>query len=448
MNGSTLFEAILQEDDDDTEVRRPMTVTELNAEIGAQLERNFASVWVEGEVVGFNVAASGHWYFNLNDGTSQIRCACWKGTNFRIRFRPKNGICVRVRGRINFWRERGELSLSVDSLEPSGEGALAAAFQEIYGRLEREGLFAPELKRPLPFFPQRIGIITTKKGAAFHDILTVITRRARSVSVVFAPALVQGEGAADSIRRALNALNEYNRSLNDGAKLDAVIVGRGGGSPEDLWAFNDEALARAIRASEIPVISAVGHEIDTTIADHAADRRAATPSDAAAIVAAVEEDLIAYFASAEERIFNSIENKFSTLDAAHSFVFERLVSLADASCAAASKRFLEAAGKLSIDNLRTRTERLKSKQEMLEHRLGASVNAAQAKRKGELGMLAAKLDALSPLAALSRGYSVTLDAEGKIVTSADSVEKGDKLKIRLKRGTLDAEVLAQDLGDE
>ncbi|HMM80055.1 MAG TPA: exodeoxyribonuclease VII large subunit [Pyrinomonadaceae bacterium] len=448
MNGSTLFEAILQEEDGENEVRRPMTVTELNAEIGAQLERSFASVWVEGEVVGFNVAASGHWYFNLNDGTSQIRCACWKGTNFRIRFRPKNGICVRVRGRINFWRERGELSLSVDSLEPSGEGALAAAFQEIYGRLEREGLFAPELKRPLPFFPRRIGIVTTKKGAAFHDILTVITRRARSVSVVFAPASVQGEGAADSIRRALNALNEYNRSLKDGAKLDAVIVGRGGGSPEDLWAFNDEALARAIRASEIPVISAVGHEIDTTIADHAADRRAATPSDAAAIVAAVEEDLMAYFASAEERMFISIENTLSTRDAATSLAFERLINAADAARSTASRRYLEAAAKISINTLRASAERLKARSEMLAHRLIVNANAAQTRRKGELGLLAAKLDALSPLAALSRGYSVTLDAEGTIVTSADSVDKGDKLKIRLKRGTLDAEVLAQDLGDE
>lgn len=447
MSGSTLFDAILQEDGDQ-DVRRPMTVSELNLEIGARLERDFASVWVEGEVVGFTVAASGHWYFNLNDGTSQIRCACWKGTNYRIRFRPKNGICIRVRGRVNFWRERGEINLSVDSLEPSGEGALAAAFQQIYERLDREGLFAPELKRPLPFFPRRIGVVTTKSGAAFHDILTVITRRARSVSVVLAPALVQGEGAADSIRRALIALNDYNRGLEASSKLDVLIVGRGGGSAEDLWAFNDEALARAIRASEIPVISAVGHEIDTTIADHAADRRAATPSDAAAIVAALEEDLIAYFASAEERIFNSIENKFATLDAAHSLGFERLVNASTAACSAAARRYLEAAGKLSIDSLRTRAERLKARSEMLSHRLDAGAKASLAKSGTAFGVLAAKLDALSPLAALSRGYSVTLNVEGKLVTSAESVEKGDKLKIRLKKGTLDAEVLARDLGSE
>jgi len=447
VSGSTLFDAILQEDGEE-DVRRPMTVSELNLEIGARLERDFASVWVEGEVVGFNVAASGHWYFNLNDGTSQIRCACWKGTNFRIRFRPKNGILIRVRGRINFWRERGEISLSVDSLEPSGEGALAAAFQQIYERLDREGLFAPELKRPLPFFPRRIGVVTTKSGAAFHDILTVITRRARSVSVVLAPALVQGEGAADSIRRALMALNDYNRGLDAESKLDVLIVGRGGGSAEDLWAFNDEALARAIRASEIPVISAVGHEIDTTIADHVADRRAATPSDAAAIVAALEEDLIAYFASAEERLFNSIENKFAVLDAAHSLGFERLVNASAAVCSAAARRYLEASGKLSIDSIRARAERSKARTEMLSHRLETSVNTAFVRMQTELGVLAAKLDALSPLAALSRGYSLTLDAKGKLVTSADGVAAGDKLKIRLKKGTLDAEVLAKNVGDE
>jgi len=447
VSGSTLFDAILQEEGGE-DLRRPMTVSELNLEIGARLERDFASVWVEGEVVGFNVAASGHWYFSLNDGTSQIRCACWKGTNFRIRFRPKNGISIRVRGRINFWRERGEISLSVDSLEPSGEGALAAAFQQIFERLDREGLFSPELKRPLPFFPRRVGVVTSKSGAAFHDILTVITRRARSVSVVLAPALVQGEGAADSIRRALVALNDYNRGLDAASKLDVLIVGRGGGSAEDLWAFNDEALARAIRASEIPVISAVGHEIDTTIADHVADRRAATPSDAAAIVAAREEDLIAYFESAEERIFNAIENKFATLDAAHSLAFERLVNASATICSAATRRFLEASGKLSIDGVRARVERLKARSEMLSHRLAAGANSTFVKKQTRFGVLTAKLDALSPLAALSRGYSVTLDAKGKIVTSADSVEKGDKLKIRLKKGTLDAEVLAKDADGE
>ncbi|KXK04739.1 MAG: exodeoxyribonuclease VII large subunit, partial [Acidobacteria bacterium OLB17] len=253
MSGSSLFDAIL-EDEGERERPRPLTVSELNLEIGARLEAHFSNVWVEGEVVNFKVASSGHWYFDLNDGTSQIRCACWKGTNFRIRFRPKNGICVRVRARVNFWRERGELSLTVESLEPSGEGALAAAYQQIFERLEREGLFAPELKRPLPFFPQRIGVVTSKSGAAFHDILSVITRRARSVSIVLAPARVQGEGAADSVRRALAALNEYNGRLDKASKLDVIIVGRGGGSAEDLAAFNDEMLARAIRASDVPVI--------------------------------------------------------------------------------------------------------------------------------------------------------------------------------------------------
>jgi exodeoxyribonuclease VII large subunit len=273
----------------DLEERRPWTVSELNAQVRASVERQFASVWVEGEVVDFKQFSSGHWYFNLNDGSAQLKCVCWKGTNFKIRFRPQNGITVRVRGRLTFWEQKGELKLTVDSLEPSGEGALRAAFEQIKAALDAEGLFAPELKRPLPFFPQRIGVVTSRSGAAYHDIVNVLTRRARSVSIVFAAAQVQGEGAADSIRRALAALNRYNASLDVCDRIDVLIVGRGGGSAEDLWAFNDERLARAIRASSIPVISAVGHEIDWTICDLIADERAATPSAAAEMVAAREE---------------------------------------------------------------------------------------------------------------------------------------------------------------
>jgi exodeoxyribonuclease VII large subunit len=271
---------------------KPLTVSELNAQVRIAVEKGFASVWVEGEVVGFMQASSGHWYFNLNDGDSQIKCVCWKGTNYRVRFRPQNGITVRVRGRITFWETKGELKLVVDSLEPSGEGALRAAFEQIKAKLEGEGLFAPEKKRPIPFFPRRVAVVTSRTGAAYHDIHTVLTRRARSVSILLLPALVQGEGSADSVRQAIVDANAFNRRLAGSDRIDVLIVGRGGGSAEDLWAFNDEMLARAIRASEIPVISAVGHEIDWTIADLICDLRAATPSAAAEIVAGREEDIL------------------------------------------------------------------------------------------------------------------------------------------------------------
>ncbi len=200
---------------DDTE-RRPLTVSELNAEIRGLLEREFASVWVEGEIVNFTAAASGHWYFNLNDGTSQLKAVCWKGSNYRIRFRPQNGLSVRVRGKISFYAARGETQLVVESLEPAGEGALRAAFEQIKAKLEREGLFAPELKRPLPFFPRRIGVVTSPTGAAYHDIHNVLTRRAGSVSILLVPTLVQGESAADRIREAVINVNAYNLSFAGG----------------------------------------------------------------------------------------------------------------------------------------------------------------------------------------------------------------------------------------
>ena len=187
-----------------------MTVSELNAEVRASVEIQFASVWVEGEIVNFTAHGSGHWYFTLNDGTSQIKCVCWKGTNYRVRFKPQDGITVRVRGRVTFWEAKGELKLVVESLEPSGEGALAAAYEQIRAKLDGEGLFAQEIKRPIPFLPRKVAVITSRSGAAYHDIVTVLTRRARSVSILLIPALVQGEGAADSIRAAVTGINEFN----------------------------------------------------------------------------------------------------------------------------------------------------------------------------------------------------------------------------------------------
>ncbi len=295
-----MTDSLLQSLFDESE-HRPLTVSELNAEVRSAIERQFGSVWVEGEIVNFTAAASGHWYFNLNDGTAQIKAVCWKGSNYRIRFKPQNGITVRVRGRISFYEARGETQIVVESLEPAGEGALRAAFEQIKAKLEREGLFAPELKRPIPFFPRRVAVVTSRTGAAYHDIHHMLTRRARSVSILLAPTLVQGEGAADSIRKAVEDINSYSHGLPEAEKIDVMIVGRGGGSAEDLWAFNDEMLARAIRLSEIPIISAVGHEIDWTISDLIADLRAATPSSAAEIVAGREEDIFADLKTAETR---------------------------------------------------------------------------------------------------------------------------------------------------
>lgn len=432
-----LFEYLL----DETE-RGPMTVSELNAGIKELVERGFASVWVEGEVVDFKRVSSGHWYFNLNDGTAQVKCVCWKGTNFKIRYRPGSGDTVRVRGRLTFWEARGELKLTVDSLEPSGEGALRAAFEQIRARLEAEGLFADELKRPIPFFPRRIGVVTSRSGAAFHDIVHVLTRRARSVSIVLAPSLVQGEGAADSIRRAIVAMNTY--SLTAPQRIDVLIVGRGGGSAEDLWAFNDEALARAIRASRIPVISAVGHEIDTTICDHVADLRASTPSAAAELVAAREEDILATLNGRVERLAGVMEIKRFAAESRLDNALSELQTAFSARVQAASSRFTELAARLTPSTLSARTAAAGNRLTLLAQRLSSAIAKEQNCRKErfELGM--AKLNALSPLAVLTRGYSITQSEDGRVLRDAADVAPGEKLQVRLKRGKLQAQVLSSE----
>ncbi|NNE99235.1 MAG: exodeoxyribonuclease VII large subunit, partial [Pyrinomonadaceae bacterium] len=256
---------------DDEDERRPLTISELNTEIKNALERRFASVWIEGEITNFFDASSGHWYFTLSDSDSQIKAACFKGENWRIRFKPFDGLQVRVRGKVTVYEPRGEYQVAVESLEPIGEGALRVAFEQIKEKLEKDRLFEDEFKRPLPYFPKRVGVVTSPNGAAFHDILNVLSRRTKSVSIVLIPTVVQGETAPESIRLAVQDANLFNRNAVEEDRIDVLIVGRGGGSSEDLSAFNEEQLARTIFASEIPIISAVGHEIDLTIADLVAD---------------------------------------------------------------------------------------------------------------------------------------------------------------------------------
>jgi exodeoxyribonuclease VII large subunit len=436
---SPLFQFLLEETE-----RRPMTVSELNAEVRESVERGFASVWVEGEIVNFMAAGSGHWYFSLNDGDAQIKCVCWKGTNYRVRFKPKDGVTVRIRGRLTFWETKGEIKLNVESLEPSGEGALAAAYEQIRAKLEAEGLFAEELKRSIPFLPRRVAVITSRSGAAYHDIVTVLTRRARSVSILLVPALVQGEGAADSIRNAVVGVNAYNRKLELFNKIDVMIVGRGGGSAEDLWAFNDEMLARAIRASEIPIISAVGHEIDVTIADFVADLRAATPSAAAEIVAGLEEDIINTFRSGEARLFDLLDRKMlenqSRADTAiaaleNNFLF-RMQRLRE--------RFFGVSSRLTPATMRARVVAVGNRLDIFGQRQSSAIRKLWAAREQAVGQQMAKLNALSPLAVLTRGYSITQTEDGSVLRDAAIAKTGDKLKIRLERGKLNAEVLSSE----
>jgi len=448
----------------DEQERRPLTVAELNAQVKRELEKGFSNVWVEGEITNFTGAKSGHWYFSLNGEGAQIKACCFKQTNWRIRFKPSNGLTVRVRGKLTVYEPRGEYQLSVESLEPVGEGALQVAYEQIRAKLEAEGLFSPGLKRKLPLLPKRVGVVTSPTGAAYHDIHNVLMRRTQSVSLVLIPTRVQGENAGEEIREAVIFANRYNKRVSADQRIDVLIVGRGGGSSEDLWSFNEERLARAIRDSAIPVISAVGHEIDVTICDFIADLRAATPSAAAEMVAACETQLLDFIDAKADDLWQAMSHKM--LDAAHrlqglslSPVFiEFPNSIDDLKCEvddlttrardAYSERLKTASNKL--DRLETQLSPLKLSSKLgsartrlasLDEKQRAAVQMALKASSERLSLGMRSLNAMSPLAVMDRGYSITQKRSGEIVRDAGSVSTGDQIDIRLAKGSLKAEIL-------
>jgi exodeoxyribonuclease VII large subunit len=412
-----LFNALF----DETE-RKPLTVSQLTNSIRISLESRFASVWVEGEISNFKDHSSGHWYFTLKDQDAQLRAKCFRSTNTRIRFRPANGLKVRARGRLSVYVPRGEYELVVDALDPVGAGALRIAFEQLRDRLQAEGLFAKELKRPLPVFPRRVGIVTSPTGAAIRDILNVISRRTRTVHVLFSPAKVQGDSAGPSIARAIQFINQYHeRALREGRTADLVdvlIVGRGGGSTEDLWAFNQEEVARAIRKSVIPVISAVGHETDFTIADFVADMRAPTPSAAAELVAAHEDQLC----SALDQLGKQM-NRLMRF---------RIVDL--------RSRVQEQALSNAFDEVKSQLRNARRRFDVASAACSDSMETSLQEARERLGLAAASLDALSPLAVLQRGYAIAQDASGKPLRDAASVNAGDGVRVRLAKGNLNTRV--------
>lgn len=412
-----LFNALF----DETE-RKPLTVSQLTNSIRISLESRFPSVWVEGEISNFKDHSSGHWYFTLKDSNAQLRAKCFRSTNARIRFRPANGLHVRARGKLSVYAPRGEYELVVDALDPVGAGALQVAFEQLRDRLQAEGLFAKELKRPLPVFPRRVGIVTSPTGAAIKDILNVISRRTRTVHVLFSPAKVQGDLAGPSIARAIQFINQYHeRALREGRTADLVdvlIVGRGGGSTEDLWAFNQEEVARAIRKSAIPVISAVGHETDFTIADFVADLRAPTPSAAAELVAAHEDQLCSSLDQLGRQMnrlmrYRIVELRSRVQKQALSHAFDEVKS-----------------------NLRNARRRFDAASTACNNAMETGLQDARER----LGLAAASLDALSPLAVLQRGYAIAQDASGKPLRDAATVNTGDQVSVRLAKGKLNTRV--------
>jgi exodeoxyribonuclease VII large subunit len=427
------------------------SVSELTRDIRTLLESNFGRVWVCGEVSNCRRHTSGHVYFTLKDEQSQVSIVLFRREAMRLRFKLEDGLQINVEGRISVYERRGNYQLIASTAEPVGYGALQLAFEQLKQRLGEEGLFDEEHKKPLPRYPQRIGVVTSATGAAIRDILNVIDRRFSSVEVLLFPSLVQGEGAAEQIAGGI-------RMLDTKGKVDVIIAGRGGGSLEDLWPFNEEIVARAIFECETPVVSAVGHEIDFTIADFVADLRAPTPSAAAELVVREREAIVSEIAQLRESLVRSVEACLTRLEhrltlAASSYGFrwpadmlvqreqqlddmrERMLELQErciedyqARVGNARVRLLAARPDRAIASLR---ERLASMRLMLAERAGGAL----ARREAAFSALVAKLDSLSPLAVLARGYSIAYHA-GKILKDTVGVSTGDQVNIQLHKGSL------------
>ncbi len=392
------------------ELRTPRiySVSELTAELKALLEHTFTGVWVEGEISNFKHHTSGHMYFTLKDERGQLRAVMFRGSNRGLQFRPEDGLAVVVFGNVTIYEPRGEYQVYVESMEPKGLGALQLAFEQLKTRLEAEGLFDPGRKRPIPLLPKKIGLVTSPSGAAIRDILQIIHRRFANVQVLIFPVRVQGEEAAAEIVEGVEFLNKRG-------DLDVLIVARGGGSIEDLWAFNEEVVARAIYASQTPVISAVGHETDFTIADFVADVRAPTPSAAAELVISRKAEL-------SQRVDDLFSRLVSHMRYRAERSGERLRSL---------ERHLRLLSPL---------ERVKGQRERLRDgalALQSSMSHRLALWRGELRTAAARLDSLSPLAILARGYSVCRRLPDlSILTRAASVAEGERVEVLLHQGGL------------
>ncbi|MGY3894734.1 exodeoxyribonuclease VII large subunit [Aeromonas enterica] len=432
------------------------TVTRLNSAVRMILEQDLGLVWLTGELSNLAMPSSGHWYFSLKDLGAQVRCAMFKGNNRRVAFRPQDGMQVLVQARVSLYEPRGDYQLIIESMQPAGDGVLALRFEELKRRLGAEGLFDEGRKRPLPREPRAVGLVTSATGAALHDMLTVLKRRAPDLPVFIYPTQVQGSAAIGQIVAAIALANRR-------AEVDVLIVGRGGGSLEDLWCFNEEAVARAIANSAIPVISAVGHEVDVTISDFAADLRAPTPSAAAELVAPDNQARIQRLAHLWQRLAQGIGRHQTA--ARHGFALlqkrldhqdpkrrleqqsQRLDELSARLQQLMNQRLHQGERRLANLELRLQgksPERLlaagKRRHQLAEERLYALIAKRQDLASHRLAMLTARLDGVSPLATLGRGYSITRTQSGEVISRAAQVNAGQTLVTTLAEGHLQVRV--------
>lgn len=432
------------------------TVTRLNSAVRMILEQDLGLVWLTGELSNLAMPSSGHWYFSLKDLGAQVRCAMFKGHNRRVAFRPQDGMQVLVQARVSLYEPRGDYQLIIESMQPAGDGVLALRFEELKRRLGAEGLFDEGRKRPLPREPRAVGLVTSATGAALHDMLTVLKRRAPDLPIFIYPTQVQGSAAIGQIVAAIALANRR-------AEVDVLIVGRGGGSLEDLWCFNEEVVARSIANSAIPVISAVGHEVDVTISDFAADLRAPTPSAAAELVAPDQSARAQRLAHLWQRLVQAM-NRHQTA-ARHGFVLlqkrldhqdpkrrleqqsQRLDELSARLQQLLNQRLHQGERRLANLELRLQAkspERLlaigRRRHQLAQERLHALIAKRQDQASHRLAMLTARLDGVSPLATLGRGYSITRTQSGDVINRAAQVNAGQTLVTTLAEGHLQVRV--------
>lgn len=434
------------------------TVSRLNQTVRLLLEQEMGQVLISGEISNFSQPASGHWYFTLKDDAAQVRCAMFRNSNRRVTFRPQHGQQVLVRANITLYEPRGDYQIIVESMQPAGEGLLQQKFEQLKATLSAEGLFDQQFKKPLPSPARCVGVITSKTGAALHDILHVLKRRDPSLPVIIYPTAVQGDDAPGQIVRAIELANMRN-------ECDVLIVGRGGGSLEDLWSFNDERVARAIFASRIPVVSAVGHETDVTIADFVGDLRAPTPSAAAEMVSRNQQELVRQLQSAQQRLGMAMDyflanrsRRFTQLHhrlqqqhpqlrlARQQTALERLqqrMNIAiDSQLKRSGQQQFRLLQRLNHQNPQPRIHRAQSRIQQLEYRLADTIRARLSVTRERFGNAVTHLEAVSPLSTLARGYSVTSSADGNVLKHTKQVKAGDLLTTRVTDGWVESEVKA------
>ncbi|MFZ1916326.1 MAG: exodeoxyribonuclease VII large subunit [Terriglobales bacterium] len=446
--------------------RRVWTVRELVAAVRGLVERQFSDCWVEGEISNLRSPDSGHLYFTLKEESAQIRVVMFRSAARLLRFRPENGLRVTVRGRITVYEERGELQISAEFIEPQGAGALQLAFEQLKARLQAEGLFEAARKKPIPSLPHRIGVITSPQGAALQDILNILARRHHSANVLIYPAQVQGDAAAGEVMAGLRYFCERPEKA-DG--VEVIIIARGGGSVEDLAAFNHEDLARAVAAAKIPVISAIGHETDFTIVDFVADLRAPTPSAAAELVIRSRQEIEAQAEEMHRRLERAVRYRLlmarqelselaqhgafrSMMDGIHrgqQKLDERRFRLekAERQLLEQCKRRLEAAsGAVRHYDARRQLAGIRQQLESQIASLAAAMRAQLLAGRAALDRRTASLEALSPVAILNRGYALVFDAEGQLIKDAERLAVGDEVSARLARGKVRARVTGREPG--